>query len=754
MKNAMSIKMFAIVASVIIACALCFSSACLPFTSHALAYATQGDELNIESTMTVQMKDNSNAQATYTAGTASDSSADSANQTAQTGDQLCLLALAILALVGGVAYVFFASRRTFEAGSASHKRAGSVAKTNIASHANASTNASAGANAGAQIGSRKGAHADSHANASTGANSRIASHTNAITNTKRTTRNKAIAVLLASLLVSSMFFTGFATAGKAQAVNTSAQATTTDQTSTTTSQNADPTDKITVDSTVTIDDAGNVESATIQVSNNSGATYVVKDIEAPEIFSGWTDDISADYKIAPGTTEEGEWNGETVPDEVLKQVLVSESNSVEYKFNTVVQETAPISVANDAGQDSQANEITATFVANAPAGLEATVDGNSTSEKTLAVDANAGAHTFASADFPTSVKITSDNPDGYYFAGWAQSADAAYGTKSDQMIGTAISGSQTYYAIWLKPTGYWLGSAGAGTEYTDEAYFAANDPNFHSSAEISADMKVLHDSTNADYQKVKAKWDAYYANADSEKAGVGNKIRLYATYSGGENETEYEGTKSELNKYVEFRILEVSGAEGHKIDSTQSDESAVTFMATHMLPTAYAMNDDDDHNTNGWDATRLKARMSSGGEIYNKFSSDLRGAVKTVTKKYCVGTVSTTTKTCSCQFWVIAASELCSTATSEEECQVNEGEQYAWGRDVGINNNNNQACLAKWTTRGGAVPGGAARSDVFWWERTTWLGHDASFLLVNKKGNMYIDGPAGQRYGVVPCFCL
>ena len=118
----------------------------------------------------------------------------------------------------------------------------------------------------------------------------------------------------------------------------------------------------------------------------------------------------------------------------------------------------------------------------------------------------------------------------WIFAGWSTSKDAkvAKGISEDQMIGTEkFNGEQTYYAIWMQTSGYWLGTKGAIDSYTDEAYFATHDDNYVPASTIESDMKTLKDSTATDYPTVKGAWDGYYSRADSATVRKTYQVRLY-----------------------------------------------------------------------------------------------------------------------------------------------------------------------------------------------------------------------------------
>ncbi len=401
--------------------------------------------------------------------------------------------------------------------------------------------------------------------------------------------------------------------------------------------------------------------------------------------------------------------------------------------------------------------VKATFVANAPSGKTATVDGDSEQVvKTWDFDAGESYHTIVTTDFPS---VTIDDT-SYFLAGWTTDASDTYGPTQLQMVGTTVDANVTYYAVWRQPTsGYWLGSAEAGLAFADEAYFAANDPNYHSASEIQADMQVLKKSSNDGYDEIKAKWDAFYDNADSELGGVGNLVRLYATYEGGENEVSYDNVKSDFNKYVEFRILEVSGADGHlntKDVPSSTDGSVVTFMATHALPTAYQM---DELNTKGggWEKKNLRAGLQENGSIFKKFSSGLTGAINKVEKRNHIaggssdaaaeGTATTDS------FWIISYAELYATGDYSTNAPTCEGTAYQFCIDKSINVQSANSVLAL-KTRAGATPGSCDFESCNWWLRSPKLGNLQYVFNTTPAGIPYSTTTADNYIGVVPCFCF
>ena len=352
------------------------------------------------------------------------------------------------------------------------------------------------------------------------------------------------------------------------------------------------------------------------------------------------------------------------------------------------------------------NYYSVKFDANSPSGAVTQVDGESSVTKNLKYESLEDVtkkHTLVSNDFPTTVENTTTNSK-YIFAGWSTNKNdkVAKGNTTiltqDEMIEnstTITSDNVTYYAIWMESSGYWMGTKGATAEYDSEAYFAIHDDAYVSASTIESDMDALRDTSRSDYKTVKAKWDGYY----------NNDVHLYATYAGGETEQAEDDSTSELNKYVEFRIIQIG--------EHDSDRSAVTFMATHLLPSAY-----DSGQSAGWGTSALCKRMNSG-DIYSKFSPYFVDRVIRATKKY--GTGNTTVTSGSYRFWLFSRSELAGPTSMAPAYPITEGSQYAWcsANSIKDSYNTGQAAIANYKTRAGkrlknvlTVSGGAKR---YWW---------------------------------------
>lgn len=385
-----------------------------------------------------------------------------------------------------------------------------------------------------------------------------------------------------------------------------------------------------------------------------------------------------------------------------------------------------------------------TFDTNAPSGTTATLDGDSA--KTAKIKKG---ETLSTDYIPNDSEITCSDST-YTFVGWAESAEsmANEALRKDELASKSVSVGENkhYYAIWAK-NDFWLSTTNSsGTTLAD----FVGDANFCSSTDIINDITVLREgTTNTSYTQTFSRWNTYYAN----------DVKLYSTYVGGASETLYGGGTSTLNGLVEFRILEVSGEAGHMNtsgDSSSSDGSVVTFMATHLLPTAEQANALQD-NTGGWSETALRKKLQSGGEIYNKFPTALTTNIHSPLKlNNAAGGASATTAGTMTEdpFWLLSYSELYTTGTYCSYAPYNEGTPYKWCQDKVINGKNANAVL-KYKTRSGAIPGSpSAGTGDYWWQRSPRHSTIYSFMTVTPAGSIHDCYTPDTVRGVVPCFCF
>ncbi len=394
------------------------------------------------------------------------------------------------------------------------------------------------------------------------------------------------------------------------------------------------------------------------------------------------------------------------------------------------------------------DQIKVTFDANSPSTTTTTaIDGNA--QTGVFIDSGTA---LTAAQIPAATKVTS-SASNYQFVGWSKDKNCALenALTTADMVEDAeeISGSTTYYAIWSEGSGYWM--ATKESEALDDDSFTT-DTNYRSGAWVKYDMACLHaGSTNRHYQTALNRWNGYYTNDD---------IRLYATYSGGENEPDCDGNTSKKNKYLEFRLIEVAPS-GH-----DGDESVVTFMATNVLPTSHVMNSTST-NAGGWGASELHAKLQEGGELFGKFNTSFTSTIQTVTKKYNEGSGTSTTSYTTCQdkFWVLSLCEISSAETFQgDTVPINDGAQYAWLKtNIGDADtyDYDEGTLNFWTrardkdAEEGGVPGGLDEGwtePIAWWSRTPHYGYWKS-VFYDCIGNGDYDAN-NNLICVLPCFCF
>ena len=436
-------------------------------------------------------------------------------------------------------------------------------------------------------------------------------------------------------------------------------------------------------------------------------------------------------------------------------------------FGTVQASGANYVVANTNGKNGivpcfSFGKSSVTFDANAPSGTEATVDGEN---KTLSFTPSGSTLTAdevstLSDTLTCSVDGTTDST--YEFAGWALTpgagTDDVVAANKVALVGKSSAGKKTYYAVWKDKntelnTGFWMAdvdknASSKASQGTQESYYT-DYSHYLSSKQILADVAVMNaGSSDSQYARVIEKWNEYYSK----------DIRLYSTYTGGASETAYDGsTTSAVNGLVDFRIMEVSGEAGHlntSGDATSSDGSVVTFIATHALPTAEVVNSTNT-NVGGWNATELRAKLQSGGEIYDKFPTALTNAINPVQKLNNIGGSSSTQTSAGTttvdKFWLPSYSELYNTGTYWSYAPKNEGTAYQWCKDKNINGNSSNTALT-YTTRSGGVPGSSTHNGCYGLMRSPYVGSATDFTNVTSNGTPKGYGGATDKRGVVPCF--
>ncbi len=337
---------------------------------------------------------------------------------------------------------------------------------------------------------------------------------------------------------------------------------------------------------------------------------------------------------------------------------------------------------------------------------------------------------------PTDAEVGSE--DGFTLEGWYTDPKCTSATKWDFSSDT-VSEDTTLYANWVVNTQespYWMAPASGTSNYVSETQGAIK-----TASQIKSDIEKLKSGDTT----VTSEYTKYMTDEN---------YHLYTTYGSG------DGTSKD--DYVEFRIIEV-GAHQYDAKEGNSDNSSLTFMATHLLPSAEKMKASHD-NAGGWGNSLLRDSMQSGGTIYSNFNSGFTDDILSINKAYHTGTASKTIAISSDKLWIPSYSEMYKTgeyasivcpgsATSPAE-----GKVYTWFSNKNINGDNNNACLS-YTTRSGAAPQGATKGNGAWWERSANILWSPNFIGVSAKGTPSYTNNAGyfygaESYGVVPCFAL
>lgn len=514
-------------------------------------------------------------------------------------------------------------------------------------------------------------------------------------------KKKVICVTLAAALLAAACFGGFASKAAVLA--------------------EDVKDLVNCVSVVKVDTSGKVVSAAVTVENRSAKAIEVKECDAPAELNGWVGNF-AEATAQPNSTIAGAWSSAsselTLPADIVQKVTNGETVTL----------TFDVKVAYDDG----ITNVTVSF--HEADDAETAVSGMSP------ITVLQG----EKIDKPA----TTPAKDGYNFIGWftdkALTNEFTFGADGKSTV--AITADTKLFAKWeeIDESTFWLSSTNTtGTQRSD---FQA-DANYRSERQILADIEILHDSTNANYASTLARWQTYYTN----------DVKLYAAYSGGDTEADNTGATSALNGLVEFRILEVSGAAGHLNvtgDNSSSDGSAVTFMATHVLPTAYQMNSNWTAAA-VWNSSVLRGALQSGGEIFAKFPTNLTSKIKLVSKLNNAGGAAGQTAagaTTQDAFWILSFNEL--TGSSKPYTPSNEGTQYAWCVTNVVSGTENNASLV-FTTRASGTPGSSA-SDYkgHVWERSPNVEGERYFIRISNAGSPSTYGYADDYLGVAPAFCL
>ena len=306
---------------------------------------------------------------------------------------------------------------------------------------------------------------------------------------------------------------------------------------------------------------------------------------------------------------------------------------------------------------------------------------------------------------------------------------------------------------------YWLAFAGAANPEDTSVVVK-------SQGQIDEDMAVLHGTKETTSTgKNKAAVETEYKNYMNGKNATGDsqEVRLYTKWYGVT--TDSSSTEQDANKYVEMRIIQVGAHD--------EDGSAVTFMATHALPTAQQMNASNNTNAGSWEESYMRTTVMS--DYVATGMKDIASAALPLNKVTTSGNSGSWTKdsTTADTFWLLSNSELFGAGenntfiSGDSPSFYVEGTQYAWFTTQNVNakngyGTNNQAIATLFKTRSGFKPVNSAGGSVSTWSlRSPVVSTGYSFGGVGNSDNPYypsgapttMDNAINAR-GVVPAFAL
>ncbi len=298
----------------------------------------------------------------------------------------------------------------------------------------------------------------------------------------------------------------------------------------------------------------------------------------------------------------------------------------------------------------------------------------------------------------------------------------AFPKGGDSIITPTTAGTTIH--LWA----YWL-DEGAGNYWMENANSAYPANATYSGKDTTQVIKGQEEiDTNQDDTTF---WNSLYNN------GTDTESHLYTIW-------QEDAVLTFANRFVESRIIQVGAHDG--------DGSAVTFMATHSLPTAQKMNSTNT-NAGGWTGSGMYQTMNADGGYVMTGLSDLASAVTPVTKVSTAGSYgSWTTTTSQDSFWLLSYSELVGENKGDDDYK-NEGSQYDWCKTNVTNPTGaNPAIAGMDKTRAGSSPAGAG--NLIWWERSPYVYYSGNFGYVSTSGNPYGDYYAYIAGGVVPAFSM
>lgn len=183
-------------------------------------------------------------------------------------------------------------------------------------------------------------------------------------------------------------------------------------------------------------------------------------------------------------------------------------------------------------------------------------------------------------------------------------------------------------------------------------------------------------------------------------------------------------------------------------DKTAGGKAGITFIFGDAITEA-PMNLSDT-NAGGWEASQLRAYLSSDGmallpEDLQKVVAPVDKLTNNVGETQDVSSVTTTSDS----LWLFSAAELCGSIDWYSDPSYNavlnaEGFEYQLFRDMAVDSSNANDILVK----------NYQNSPNYWWERSPDPHNSDGFRIVSSDGYPRYGDYASGSYGVVPGFCL
>ena len=277
----------------------------------------------------------------------------------------------------------------------------------------------------------------------------------------------------------------------------------------------------------------------------------------------------------------------------------------------------------------------------------------------------------------------------------------------------------------------------------------------------SSSFYLKDKNTNQMYTATQVK-----AHANAIAQGDENIKAIYQAFM--TNENTYECKTVWKNTSYDVRIIGIN--HDKKADNTKA---GLTFQFVNLLNTTYKTNSKVRIvNNGGWGASELRARMNPGtdnppygtddNEIWNMVPKDLQDSITTVKKDFnttwdCTDATKVTTS--SDKLFLLSYYELAgSIATSanlwirSQPWLIKEGTQYAYYRNMTVNNDGKNDCLKK--EQQVNATGSTPSTGVIWWNRSVHPYSNNDFMAVSEDGYPNFNKRADNLHGVCPCFCF